>query len=102
MKASYPLRMSGVMVGYSDFGGACILVRTSWGRVSATLVEQVVSNENGRTEEQHSGSNILFFGSLLVEIGLTTSRFDTFLLGLGECFDVTIHRVLESIVRHGY
>lgn len=33
---------------------------------------------------------------ILVEVDLTTSRLDTFLLGLGQLLDVAVHRVLEG------
>ena len=37
---------------------------------------------------------------ILVDVGLTASRLDTLLLGLGQLLDVAVHRVLEGQLDH--
>src|SRR5947207_15896512 len=55
MKASYVFKISGVMVGMSDFGGACILLRISSERVSLTLSSSCQSLHSEETFPSYPG-----------------------------------------------
>lgn len=66
-----------------SFGGACILVRTSCGRVSGTLWRELVHWEGGKR-----------LVTLLVEIGLDAGLLETSLLSEGKLVDVAVHGVL--------
>ena len=84
-----------MMIGISDLGGAYILVRTSCGRVSATLRGADVNNLAQRAAHGGLGS--------LVEVCCSACGFNAFLLGLSQCLDVAIHGVLAAtrLVRGG-
>lgn len=68
-------------------GGACILLRTSSGSVSGTLVWSAYER-------------LLDLLNSLKEVDLTTSSLDTFLLGLCQLGNVTPGRVVDDCDLH--
>ena len=71
----------------ASLGGACILVRTSSGRVSASLDALSVHVLEGRSEKAE--------GNLLEDISSAAGSFNALLLGFGQLLDMPVHRVLE-------